>query len=391
MIARTLECQDGKVRSLGRVSGLHWRCVMIRQSISHASSLAVRALALVVSLVALLVPVRSAFAGESSSYWRHLPDGETVTLGLSQTPQVYHAAVPLRHDAQSLSAHLMVSRHDNAALATRSRSASPDTQLPVHAEVVVLVALLPALLLALARWWKLPQDLKEKLKTVDELGTASWDFSQSWASTLTAVGALLGTLLSEEFLPDKMQLLSASEYAALNFIFGVLIVIAPLVFNGARKIAGESEAKQYVGSVRWFFFASTVTLWAVLGEVITIFLMLGEIRTADSASRWVVVLLFIVFWVAVYFVSKYAWNTMYFTIEMQLVESKKRVDLDRSAGELQRSVKELQKTLRTLAKATETPRAEIAERERQLEEKKRTLEEQKRTLEAMPPQVWSIM
>lgn len=132
----------------------------------------------------------------------------------------------------------------------------------------------------------------------DRLGPANWDFSASFASTLTVFGSLLGTILSANVLPST-TLVPASTYTGLNLMFGVIVIVGPLIYTATQTTVevhrGSPLAEpQYQGTVWGFLVATALTLWAVIGELATIGLVLNEIRRAGSlpaVALWVMVVL----------------------------------------------------------------------------------------------------
>jgi heme/copper-type cytochrome/quinol oxidase subunit 2 len=146
------------------------------------------------------------------------------------------------------------------------------------------------------------------------LGPANWDFSKSWASNITVVGALLGTILSAGVLPDATTV-SKATYAGLNLFFGVLILIAPLVYTSTQNAvlvhrrSPEKEA-QYQGYVVAFLVSSAITLWAVVGELVTVLLLFREIRTGNSIPEAAVWVMGAIVVVACALISLYAWRTI---------------------------------------------------------------------------------
>lgn len=153
------------------------------------------------------------------------------------------------------------------------------------------------------------------------LGPANWDFSKSWASNITVVGALLGTILAAGVLPDEPAV-SKATYEGLNLYFGVLILVAPLVYTATQKAVPVHKRTaikeaQYQGSVRAFVLASGLTLGAVLGELATIFFLFREIRTANSmpeAAIWFLAFLLVCSGVLLLL---YAWRTMQAVLDSQ--------------------------------------------------------------------------
>jgi len=120
----------------------------------------------------------------------------------------------------------------------------------------------------------------------DRVGPASWDFSRSWGSNLTVIGALLGTIISAGVLPRDSSV-SKETFAALNLLFAALIVLGPFIYNAtrtrvdARRSAVIAEP-QFQGFVWSFLVATAITLWAVLGEIATTFAIFSELQSADA-------------------------------------------------------------------------------------------------------------
>ncbi|MBV9838459.1 MAG: hypothetical protein JO156_10075 [Solirubrobacterales bacterium] len=120
----------------------------------------------------------------------------------------------------------------------------------------------------------------------DRLGPPNWNFAASFASTLTVFGSLLGTILSANVLPNG-TLVPASTYTGLNLMFGVIVIVGPLIYTATQTTVqvhrGSPVAEpQYQGTVWGFLVATALTLWAVIGELITIGLVLNEIRRGGS-------------------------------------------------------------------------------------------------------------
>jgi hypothetical protein len=118
-------------------------------------------------------------------------------------------------------------------------------------------------------------------------GTAELDFSKSFASTLTAVGALLGTIIAAGVLPEETVKLSRGGFVGLNLTFGVAIVIAAAVAGSflsseaVKNKEGKSEWK-VEGYVWPFMLSALITLWAVFGELYAISLLIGELGSGEG-------------------------------------------------------------------------------------------------------------
>jgi hypothetical protein len=100
--------------------------------------------------------------------------------------------------------------------------------------------------------------------------SASWTFSDSWATNITAVGALLGTALTaagavSQFLPG----LSLDWFTVLNVVWGGLVVLSPLIIGAVNTGAGNADRGVKIGRLVYLA-ASFVTLLGVGGELGTI-------------------------------------------------------------------------------------------------------------------------
>jgi len=130
----------------------------------------------------------------------------------------------------------------------------------------------------------------------------NWDFNQSWASNLAAVGSILGIVVgASSGLPSGDLALTA---VVLSVFFGALIVLGPITF-GALQV---SDGASLVGTLWAFFIASGLTLWAALGEAVTAAAFFLDLRQKLPAS---IVWLFVaVVALAVLMLLRYAWLGM---------------------------------------------------------------------------------
>ncbi len=105
-----------------------------------------------------------------------------------------------------------------------------------------------------------------------------WSFD-SWATTLTAAGAILGTVLGSATLPEIPRQIGKDELVGLNLLFGALVVVGPFIFQALRR-PKASAADQEDG--KWGYNATlllscTVTGAAVTGELATLALLGWEL------------------------------------------------------------------------------------------------------------------
>lgn len=99
---------------------------------------------------------------------------------------------------------------------------------------------------------------------------ANWTFSGSWASTLTTVGALLGTLLAASgFLSDVLPGLATGLFLGVNIGYGLLAALAAVVYTASHDKDGSPT---YLA----LLLAAFITLWAVIGELVTLAQLLAR-------------------------------------------------------------------------------------------------------------------
>jgi hypothetical protein len=148
-------------------------------------------------------------------------------------------------------------------------------------------------------------------------GPANWSYSESWATSLTVVGALLGTILGAGVLPDELDLFSKAGYSAFNVLFGMLVLVAPLVYvagqNRIKDAAGKTQ--RYQGTTLSFAIASVVTLWGVFGELATVGLLFREIEKAGGLSNVLVVVSWIILAAIIFVAVVYTWKRMRLILE----------------------------------------------------------------------------
>jgi hypothetical protein len=108
--------------------------------------------------------------------------------------------------------------------------------------------------------------------------TVGFDFGKSFATTLTAVGAVFGTVLGAGVLPEETTTLSREAFTALNVLFGVAVVIAAVIPAVSQKDGGTNTR------LGLFWLGAVITVWAVLGELLTLWLLVGELGTQQGFS-----------------------------------------------------------------------------------------------------------
>ena len=185
----------------------------------------------------------------------------------------------------------------------------PVSDLPLQ---LVVLALIVGVSLALVRAWAVP-DIRRRWSL--PIGNIGWNFSDSWATNLTTIGAILGTVASAGLLPDEPMLLGKEAYAGLNLFFGSLVVLAPFLFVATARLglAEDKKSQQRDGYAKWFVISAALTLAAVIGELFTLAALLidGFLR---GTSALLIVIVGLVIAVGGFFVLVHAWRTIPWTI-----------------------------------------------------------------------------
>ncbi|HEY1833396.1 MAG TPA: hypothetical protein VGG08_03080 [Solirubrobacteraceae bacterium] len=136
-----------------------------------------------------------------------------------------------------------------------------------------------------------------------------WSF-ESWATHLTAVGAVLGTVLGSASLPATPRQIDKTSLVSLSLLFGALVVVAPFVFQAiqsprASKPAGGDERSGYT----WVLLLScALTLGAVLGELATLGLAAWEITGGNKGGLAIESALGLLAALALYYLLVTAWK-----------------------------------------------------------------------------------
>jgi hypothetical protein len=105
-----------------------------------------------------------------------------------------------------------------------------------------------------------------------------FDIKTGWASNLTTVGAILGTVLAAGVLPEDTFFMSKSQYVSLNMAFGIVILVVTVV-------------QSILSFGLTYLLSCAVTLAAGFGELIVVLLLLEEVALQGTMSQSTVQLL----------------------------------------------------------------------------------------------------
>jgi hypothetical protein len=208
-----------------------------------------------------------------------IPGGQTVPITVSMT---------WSHDLEDTGTLIVdADRAPPVSVAFQIKETVPGS---VLFRVVLWSGILAALTCIVAHFaisWGLrppgtkPPTLKSEIDPVQ-----TWTFSGSWASNITALGAVLGTVLAATgFLTDVIPGISTGMFVAMSLLFGFLVLIAPVIFTAMYDRAGKPS---YAGLLT----AATFTLWAAIGELSSVAQLTARAGLSPSLQQvpWVVVI-----------------------------------------------------------------------------------------------------
>lgn len=148
----------------------------------------------------------------------------------------------------------------------------------------------------------------------ERIGNPQWNFSTSWATTLTTVGALLGTVIATPSLSGiQMQ-------SGLSLFFGMVVLIAPLMYTASTKrFPPDPNAKdgayQYEGTIRMLLLTCLLTVWGVSGELVTVATTFYLLMQESFVSLLALIIFGLFLLVALVYAFRYAYRSIPWTIQ----------------------------------------------------------------------------
>lgn len=212
---------------------------------------------------------------------------------------------------------------DTAAAEEPAVPPTPEQRRLLDRLVFGSLAVATVLVIGRAVWARRVQHMRFALGY--RMGPVNWSFTDSWASTLTILGAVLGTILGADLLPAETTNLPSDSYPGLNLFFGVLVALAPLVFNATRrpeKVANPvgDDGIQYQGVVWAFLLGTTFTLSGAFGEIATVYLLLAELEEPGAITTATLGVFSVVMTVGALALIAYGWRGIGWTLRYQVVE-----------------------------------------------------------------------
>jgi hypothetical protein len=163
---------------------------------------------------------------------------------------------------------------------------------------------------------------EKRSKTTALPAAASWSFSDSWATNITAVmtavGAV-GTAVADKF-PNVVAESSVLEFGVGGAFLGVIAVLAPVAYAAASKSpVGTARGEDDVpGGGRWpsLLAAAAMTLTGAFGSLIGVLVLTVDARLGDWTKAWIWILCL----ASLGLIAWYAFNTLRWVLEATMKE-----------------------------------------------------------------------
>lgn len=202
---------------------------------------------------------------------RRLPAGEVTRLA------VEFEGLKALHEV--VSGQLVISTGPDPIAQSVELTPAPQPSAPWPL-LIVLVSLFGAIFVGGMVMGAMPQD---KLAPLGYSAPgAKWE-SKSWATTLTAAGGLLGTVLAGVTFPTYPEQISKEVLTNLNLFFGALVVVGPFLFQVLRRktVSDKDRKGERFGTNLTLLLTATVTLWAVFGQLAAFSLLTWELISTE--------------------------------------------------------------------------------------------------------------
>ena len=212
---------------------------------------------------------------------RRLPAGEVTRVAI-----VFEGLAELR---EAVSGELVISGGPDPIAQSMEVTPAPQPSAPWPL-LIIAVSAFAAIIVAGMVVGAMPEDKLAPLKY--SAPGAKWE-SKSWATTLTAAGGLLGTVLGGITFPSYPEQISKEVLTNLNLFFAALVVIGPFLFQVLRRKEPSKEDRkaERFGTNLTLLLTATVTLWAVFGQLAAFSLLTWELISTEWLAGILVVVL----------------------------------------------------------------------------------------------------
>jgi hypothetical protein len=125
--------------------------------------------------------------------------------------------------------------------------------------------------------------------TGDVFTPSTWSFKDSWATNITAFGAVLGVITgTTNPLQSLAPTVPSYPFVILGLLFGGTVALSPLVYAALAKSPSPDGKGSVNGSVGGLLISSTVTLFATFGELSAIAVFL-DVSAVTTGERWLLI------------------------------------------------------------------------------------------------------
>jgi hypothetical protein len=148
------------------------------------------------------------------------------------------------------------------------------------------------------------------------MGTLKWDFSESWTTSLTAIGSFVGTIISA-------GLIHRPSNVGLSLFFGLLVLVAPILYRATGRYIiphDKPNERELQGTVGAFFLTSLLILWSVFGQLVTLIAILNDLSASSQGffSPLVHIIFLLVLVLALVGIAFYSFRTLPWVVEDQM-------------------------------------------------------------------------
>jgi hypothetical protein len=212
---------------------------------------------------------------------QRLPASEVTRVAI-----VFEGLAKLR---EAVSGELVISGGPDPIAQSVEVTPAPQPSVDWSPWIIGVSLLLAAGVAVLVVWRALPKG-KRKARLGDASPGAKWE-AKSWATTLTAAGGLLGTVLGGVTFPTYPEQISKEVLTNLNLFFAALVAVGPFLFQVTRrkKLSKEELKAERIGTKLTLLATATVTLWAVFGQLAAFSLLSWELLINERFWAGVVI------------------------------------------------------------------------------------------------------
>jgi hypothetical protein len=221
------------------------------------------------------LPISIEFQGATNETSVHVGKISPRTLPPHQATRVVVQLTGLAALKEDLQGQLVVDAGDSVTARAATISPAPQPKAP-WPQIIIFgsFAVVVFMFFAVIGW----MDPTKRKFLWARAPTQGWKFD-SWATTLTAAGAIFGTVLGKVTLPEAPEQIDKETLTRMSLLFGVLLVVGPFLLSAIRpnKADAADQETGLTGFSIVLIFATALTYGAVTGEMATLALLSWEL------------------------------------------------------------------------------------------------------------------